>query len=535
MSQMRELVEELKKRREDALHMGGAEKVARQHDRGKWDVRKRIDVLFDPGTFLEYGIHAADHKADRTPASHRAPADGVVTGTGLIDGRMVAVAAYDFTVLGGSIGEVGETKVTRLRELVLRSRIPIVWLIDSAGARIHKDSGFKEQASMFAATGHLFREQVHLSGVVPQVCAMVGPGAAGTAYIPGLADFVPMVKGTSSMALAGAPLVKAAVGEEISEQDLGGSKIHTRISGNADLQVKTDEDCLQVVRQYLSFFPANSSERPPRKPYKSGNAEGTEPLADSELLADQILDVLPDGSRTPYDMTKLAAMIVDDGELFQIKPKWAQNLLCAYARVGGMPVGIVANNPKYLGGVLDVDSADKAARFVSTCDAFNIPLVFLMDVPGFVVGSAAEQSGIIRHGAKMLFAVADATVPKLTVIVRKAYGAGYYVMCGRAYEPDLLVAWPTAEISVMGAEGMVSIFARKMLAAMPDEETREQAKQQMVSVIKEGINPYLAAGWGYIDDVIDPRETRQQLLHALIRTQNKVVERPHRKHGVVPV
>jgi len=535
MSMMRDLVKELEAKRADARLMGGEEKVERQHSRGKLDVRQRIEELFDPGTFLELGIHAMDHKIDRTPASHRAPGDGVITGTGAIDGRMVAVVAYDFTVLGGSIGEVAEIKATRLRDLALKSRIPIVWLIDSAGARIHKDSGFKEQASMFAGTGYLFREQVHMSGVVPQVCAMVGPGAAGTAYIPGLADFVPMVKGTSSMALGGPPLVKAAVGEDIDAESLGGSKVHTRISGVADLEVKTDQDCLQAVRDYLSFFPANHSEPPPNKDYSSPGCEGLEPLSPSELLPDAVLDVLPEESRKPYDMRPLVKMIVDDGELFEMKPKWAMNLITGFARIGGMPIGVVANNPKYLGGVLDVNSADKAARFVNICDSFNIPLVFLQDVPGFVIGSRVEHAGIIRHGAKMLHAVATASVPKLTVLIRKAYGAGYYVMNGRAYEPDLIVAWPSAEISVMGPEGMVSIFARKMLAAMPDDDTRNQAKKQMADVIREGINPYLAAGWALIDDIIDPRETRQQLLHALLRSRNKTVERPARKRPVMPV
>jgi acetyl-CoA carboxylase carboxyltransferase component len=532
---MHELVAELERRRADARLMGGPEKVRAQHARGKRDVRQRVDALFDPGTFVELGLHACDHRPDRSPADHRAPGDGVVCGTGRIDGRIVAVAAYDFTVLGGSIGEVGETKVTRLRELALRSRIPIVWLIDSAGARIHKDSGFKEQASMFAGTGYLFREQVHLSGVVPQVCAMLGPGAAGTAYIPGLADFVPMVKGTSSMALGGPPLVKAAVGEDIDEESLGGSKIHTRTSGVADLEVKDDAECLDVIRRYLSFFPQHCDELPPVRAYVTSGSDGVDPLHASERLPDSVLDVLPDEPRRPYDVHALIDLIVDAGETFELKPKWAQNLVTTLARIGGMPVGIVANNPKYLGGVLDVNAADKAARFVNLCDAYSIPLVFLMDVPGFVVGSAVEQQGIIRHGAKMLFAVADATVPKLTVITRKAYGAGYYVMNGRAYEPDLLVAWPTAEISVMGPEGMVAIFARKMLAAMPDDETRAQAQAQMVAAIREGINPYLAAGWGLIDEIIDPRETRQHLLHALLRTRGKRVERPARRRGVVPV
>lgn len=536
MSRMRELVADLESRRNEARSMGGSDKVGRQHARGKMDVRQRIAALLDPGTFLELGLQAIDHKLDRSPAAHAAPADGVITGTGSIDGRPVAVAAYDFTVLGGSIGETGEVKVTRIREIALRDRMPMVWLVDSGGARIHKDSGFKEQAWAFAGTGYLFREQVHMSGVVPQVCAMVGPGAAGTAYIPGLADFVPMVRGTSSMALGGPPLVKAAVGEEVTEEDLGGSGVHTRISGVADLEVRSDAECLQAVRDYLSFFPSCWSERPPVRAWDTpGGGGGLQPLHEGERLPDAVLDLLPDESRRPYDMRTLVGLLADGGAVFEIKPKWAQNLITALARMGGMPVGFVANNPKYLGGILDVNSADKAARFVNLCDAFGIPLIFLQDVPGFVIGSAVEKQGIIRHGSKMLHAVSMATVPKITVVVRKAYGAGYYVMNGRAYEPDLIVAWPGAEISVMGPEGMVSIFARGMLAALPDEAARQQAQSAMVAAIREGIDPYLAAGHAMIDDVIDPRETRQVILHALLRTRNKTVERAPRKRPVLPV
>lgn len=526
MPTMRERVEELERRRAKALELGGPERIEAQHARGKWTCRERIAALVDPGTFMELGIHATHWNQDGTPYAGRAPADGVVTGTGLVDGRMVAIAAYDFTVMGGSIGEVGEVKVTRLRELALRERLPVVWLVDSAGARIHKDAGFHLQASLFAGTGYLFREQVHLSGVVPQVAAMVGPGAAGTAYIPGLADFVPMVKGTSSMALGGPPLVKAAVGEDVDEETLGGSAVHTRTSGCADLEVASDEECLGAIRAYLSYFPSHCGERPPVREAPS-DAWGR--------LPDEILDVVPDNPKRAYDVKKAISMIVDGGETFEIKPGFARNLVTALARLGGQPVGIVANNPKFLGGALDVDAADKAARFVNLCDAYSIPLVFLQDVPGFIVGSKVEQQGIIRHGAKMLHAVADATVPKLTVILRKAYGAGYYVMCGRAYEPDLIVAWPTAEISVMGPEGMVAIFARKMLAGVEDDAAREHFKQGMVDEIRKSINPYLAAGKALIDDVIDPRDTRKVLLHGLRMTRNKTVERPARRRPVVPV
>ena len=514
---LKEMVEDLQRRRAKAMEMGGPEKVARQHERGKLTCRERIDRLFDKGAFLEFGIHATHQSSSPQMEGKVTPADGLVTGTGKIDGRWVAAGAYDFTVLGGSIGQVNETKMKRLRELALRERIPIVWLIDSAGARIHETSGF---AAGFAATGGLFFEQVILSGVVPQVCAMVGPGAAGTAYIPGLADFVPMVKGTSSMALAGPPLVKAVTGEEITEEDLGGSKVHTEVSGVADLEVADDEECLRVIREYLSYFPSSCDERPPVQ-------ECTDPI---DRMDDELLAIVPDNPRKPYNMYKVIEKIVDHGRIFDIKPKWARTMITCLARIGGRAVGIVANQPNAMAGIIDVNSADKAARFVSLCDAFNIPLVFLMDVPGFMVGSKVEREGIIRHGAKMLHMVAAATVPKCTIVIRKAYGAGYYVMCGAAYEPDLLVAWPTAEISVMGPEGMVNILARRDLADADDA-----TKQAMVDQIRDMINPYLSAGAAFIDDVIDPRETRMRIAHALAFSEKKEVYRPRKKHGVVPV
>ena len=512
---MRQMVAELNEKRTAALEMGGEKRIARQHERGKSTARERIEALLDPDSFLEMGIHGSEY------ASPNVPADGVITGLGKIDGRPCCVAAYDFTVLGGSIGLVGEVKVTRLRELALRNRVPMIWLVDSGGARIDPRPENLEKIPMFADSGYMFREQVTMSGVVPQVAAMVGPGAAGTAYIPGLADFVPMVKGTSSMALGGPALVKAAVGEDITAEKLGGSAIHNRESGCADLQVKTDADCIQAIRDYLSFFPASCHHKPPRKEDAPGRA----------TIDDAILDILPDDGRKPYDMRKLIPMIVDEGFLFEMKPLYAKSLITGFARIGGHPIGIVANNPKYLGGVLDSKAADKAARFVNLCDAFNIPLLFLVDVPGFVVGSEAEKSGIINHGSKMLYAVARATVPKFTVIVRKAYGAGYYVMCGRAYEPDLIVAWPTAEISVMGPEGMMGIAGGKMLANVPDPEA---FKEQMIQLIRPYIEPYQVARRGLVDEVIDPRETRNVLITGLELTRDKTVERPWRRHGVSP-
>lgn len=514
---MKDLINDLEKRRAKIKKMGGEERVAKQHERGKLTARERVELLFDKGTFLETGIHATQQKALDQNLKRETPADGVITGFGQVDGRDVFVAAYDFTVLAGSIGQVGELKVGRIRDLALKHRKPIVWLIDSAGARIQEGAG-----SQFAGTGYLFREQVIMSGVVPQVAAMVGPGAAGTAYIPGLADFVPMVKGTSSMALGGPPLVKAVVGEEISEQDLGGSKVHTKESGVADVEVKDDEECIKLVRDYLSYFPSNCDEKPPI----------VESSDDPHRRDDKLLEIVPDSPRKPYDIRKLIELIVDNGRMLEIKPKFARNIITALSRMGGMSVGIIANQPKYLAGALDNNSADKAAHFIMLCDAFNIPLLFIQDVPGFLVGSKVEKEGIIRHGAKMLYAVSEATVPKITVVVRKAYGAGYYVMCGRAYEPDLIVAWPSAEISLMGPEGAVNIIFRKQIAASDDPD---KTRKDLIKQFSSFINPYLAAEAGLIDDIIDPRDTRSVVIRALKLSWNKVVERPRKKHGIMPV
>src|SRR6185369_16240770 len=351
-----------------------------------------------------------------------------------------------------------------------RGRCPIVWFIDSGGARIDADASHPDAVSLFAGTGHLFREQVAMSGVVPQVAAMVGPGAAGTAYIPGLADYVPMVKDVGSMALGGPSLVKAVTGQDVTEQELGGSKLHSEVSGVGDGEFANDAECIAAVKKYFSFFLSSSEELPLVRPCNDPIDRREESLA----------DLLPESSKKPYDMYKLVRAIVDDGDILDIKPRFARNVITCLARFGGRPVGIVANQPNWLGGILDIDAADKAARFIQICDAFQLPLVFLQDVPGFMVGTKVEAQGIIRHGAKMLHVMSAATVPKITVVVRKAYGAGYYVMCGRAFEPDLIVAWPTAEISVMGAEGMIGILWKKLFG---DDKPSEEAKKELVREI----------------------------------------------------
>ena len=497
--------------------MGGPELVERQHSLGKLTVRERLDLLLDPGSWVEYGLLA--DSMDPAYAGRYLAADAVVTGIGDVEGRQVAVAAYDFTVLAGSMGRVGEHKVTRMRELALRQRMPMIWLLDSAGARIQSQSG-----STFAGMGDLFREQVTMSGVVPMVAAMLGHCAAGTAYIPGLADFVPMVKGTSSMALGGRHLVKAAVGEDVSEEEMGGSGVHTKISGCADLEVADDDECLRIVRKYLSYFPSHNQQSPP--------VRTTDDPIDRRVT--ELYDIVPTAPRRAYDVRKVVTAVVDDGDVLWIKPEWAKNIVTALTRIGGQPVGILANQPMVLGGALDVNAADKAARFVWLCDAFNIPLVFLHDVPGFIVGSAVEKQGIIRHGAKMLFAVSEATVPKISVIMRKSYGAGYFVMNGYAYEADYIVTWPTGEIAVMGPDGAVQIIHRKTLEAVPEEQ-RVAKRLELAEDVRRNIDPYVAAGHALVDDVIDPADTRRAIWEGLKVSREKQVARPWRKHGVLPV
>src|SRR5947209_12734204 len=493
---LRPLVEDLHARRARIKLGGGQEKIAAQHARDKLTARERLALLIDEGTWTELGIHARPHFSQRAMEGVDAPADGVITGYGKVDGRLTAVAAYDFTVMAGSMGMTGELKVTRLRELALTKRIPFVWLLDSAGARIQEAFG-----SLFAGSGHLFREEVVNSGVIPQVAALMGPCAAGTAYIPGLADFVPMVRGRGSMALAGPHLVRAAVGEAVTQEGLGGSRVHCRKSGVGDLEVESDPACIEAIREYLSYFPQHCGEAPPVKP-----SEDPADRCDEELL-----DVLPASNRKPYDMYEVIRRIVDDGVYFDLKPQWAKTIITCLARFDGRPAGIVANQPRQLGGILDNDSSDKAARFINLVNAFNIPLVYLMDVPGFMVGTKVEAAGIIRHGAKILYATANATVPKITVVLRKAYGAGYYVMCGRAYEPDLIVAWPSAEISVMGAEGAVEIVFRKQVQEAEDPAAK---RQELIDDFRKIIDVYVAAGNDMIDDVIDPREARQTICRA---------------------
>jgi acetyl-CoA carboxylase carboxyltransferase component len=525
---MKERVADLEKRRAHKQGMGGPERLQRQHRKGKLDARSRLKLLFDTDTFEEFGMLAGriGNLPEEDEPNRPSSADGVITGIGEIEGRPVAAAIYDFTVMGGSIGEVGERKVARIRDLALKDRIPVVWLVDSGGARLEASEQLDgRQLAGFADTGYLFREQVVMSGVVPQVAAMVGPGAAGTAYIPGLADFVPMVKGISSIAIGGPYLVESVVGEKVTEEELGGSRVHAELSGNADAEYPDEAACLAAVRQYLSFFPSHCEQKPSRAPC-------SDPV---DRRDEELLEVVPENPRQAFDIHKVIRPLLDDRRFFPIKDRFARNIVTGLGRIGGYPIGVVANNSMFYGGVLDVNSSDKAARFVNLCDAFNIPLLFLQDVPGFMVGTKVEQQGIIRHGAKLLYAVASATVPKFTVVVRKGYGAGYYVMNGRAYEPDLLVAWPGAEIGIMGPEGLVAIGARKLIQAAESPEAAKRLKDELAATVRERTNIYRTAALGMIDDVIDPRDTRRAIARALKRTEQKKVERPFRRREISPV
>ncbi len=523
MSSMMDKIADLQARIARVHALGGVDAVAKQHAQGKLTCRERIALLFDKRAdgaldFDELMLHA--HHTSESPMmqGRDTPADGVVVGTGRVDGRPIACIAYDFTVMAGTIGLNTELKCHRVRELALDRRIPLVWLLDSAGARVQEAT-----TAMFAGSGQMFYDQVMMSGVVPQVAAMMGPCFAGTAYIPGLADFVPMVKGSSAMALAGPPLVKAATGADVTADELGGPKVHCRQSGVGDLEVDDDAVMLTTIKTWLSFFPTSYDDAVPH--YSTTDASDRR-IMDAPAL-------IPANTRAPMDMHGLIDRLRDvDGPLLELKPKFGQAILTTLIRMGGHPIGVIASNSKHMGGVLTNDPADKAAKFIETCDAFGLPLLFLQDVPGFMVGTKTEAEGIIRHGSKMLFAVSRATVPKFTVVVRKGYGAGYYVMCGKGYKPDLIVAWPNAEISVMGPEGAVNIAFRKQIEASSEPD---KTRAELTEGFRDMINPYVPAAHTYIDDVIDPRDTRRVIISALSTARRTRKTLPARKHAIMPV
>jgi len=510
-------LDDLRRRAETVLGMGGEERIRRQHEAGKLTARERLDLLLDPGSFVELDRFVTHRGREFGLDKIEAPADGVVTGHGTIDGRPVAVFSQDFTVLGGSLGEGHAEKIVKIMDLALSSGIPVIGLNDSGGARI------QEGVTALGGYAEIFFRNVMTSGVVPQISVIMGPCAGGAVYSPAMTDFIIMVRGTSYMYVTGPQVVKAVTREDVSHEELGGADVHAAKSGVAHFVAEDDEDALGLVRRLLAYLPQNNVDDPPR----------SEPTDDPARMDDALNPLVPEEPTKPYDMHEVIHRIVDHGEFLEVHREFAPNLLVGFARLNGRPVGIVAQQPAVLAGVLDIDSADKGARFVRFCDAFNIPLVTFVDVPGFMPGTAQESGGIIRHGAKLLYAYCEATVPKLTVITRKAYGGAYDVMSSQHIRGDLNLAWPTAEIAVMGPEGAIDIIFRKELTEAEDAEAR---RRELVEAYRaQFANPYIAAGRGYIDDVIEPRETRPRLIAALELLQTKRQTNPKRKHGNIPL
>src|SRR6202795_2697896 len=492
-----ERLEHLAGLREEALHAGSAAAVARQHDRGKLTARERLEQLLDAGSFVELDM-LARHRAHGFGIENTRPlTDGVVTGWGTINGRKVFLFSQDFTVFGGALGEVFAEKIHKVMDLAESVGAPMIGLNDGAGARI------QEGVVSLDSYGGIFYRNVKASGVVPQISVILGPCAGGAVYSPAMTDFIFMVKGTSHMFITGPDVVKTVTGEDVTQEELGGAMTHATKSGVATFVADDEQHCIEQVRYLLSFLPSNNLEDPPH----------FEASDDPERSCDALLALIPETANRAYDMKKVIADIVDDGEFFEVFPLWAMNIVCGFARVDGHVIGIVGNQPQVLAGCLDIDASEKAARFVRTCDAFNIPLVTFVDVPGFLPGTDQEYGGIIRHGAKLLYAYCEATVPRVQIITRKGYGGAYVVMNSKSIGADIAYAWPSAEIAVMGPNGAVSIIFRREIEQAADPESR---RAELVEEYTERFaNPYNAAERGYVDDVIDPRETRRVLVTSL--------------------
>ncbi len=512
-----ERMEQLAKLRDEALQPGSARAVERQHDRGKLTVRERIDKLCDPDTFVELDMLARHRAHGFGIEANRPLTDGVVTGWGKVDGRKVFLFAQDFTVFGGALGEVFAEKIHKVMDLAESVGAPVIGLNDGAGARI------QEGVVSLDAYGGIFHRNVKASGVIPQISVILGPCAGGAVYSPAMTDFIFMVKGTSHMFITGPDVVKTVTGEEVTQEELGGAMTHASKSGVATFVYDDEESCLEGVRYLISFLPSNNLEDPPH--YETDD--------DAERSCDAIPGLIPASPSQPYDMKAVIAEIVDHGEFMEVFPHWAMNMVCGLARIDGYVVGIVGNQPQVLAGTLDIDASEKAARFVRTCDAFNVPLVTFVDVPGFLPGTSQEYGGIIRHGAKLLYAYCESTTPRIQIITRKAYGGAYVVMNSKSIGADLAFAWPSAEIAVMGADGAVSILYRKELAEADDPDSR---RDELTNEYNERFsNPYAAAERGYVDDVIDPRDTRKMLARGLQMLRTKRENLPQRKHGNGPL
>ncbi len=510
-------IQELRQLKAKTRQGGGEERIAVQHGRGRMTARERIDLFLDKGSFREVDAFVEHRTSDFGLDRKKFLGDSVVTGWGTIDERLVYVFSQDFTVFGGSLGEVHAEKVCKIMDMAMKNGAPLIGLNDSGGARI------QEGVVSLGGYADIFLRNTLASGVIPQISAIMGPCAGGAVYSPALTDFIFMVRNSSYMFVTGPNVVKAVTHEEVSFEDLGGASVHSEISGVCHVATDTEADALYLMRKLLSYLPQNNMEDPPFVP------SSDDPLR----MAEELDSLVPDDPSKPYDIKNAIHLIMDDGQFFEIHESYAQNIVIGFARLGGHSVGIVANQPGVLAGVLDINSSGKAARFVRFCDAFNIPIITFVDVPGFLPGTGQEHGGIIRHGAKLLFAYCEATVPKLTVVTRKAYGGAYDVMSSKHIRGDVNLAWPTAEIAVMGPEGAVNIIFKKELAESEDVERR---RAELVSEYRDKFaNPYISASRGYIDDVIEPRETRPRLVNALEMMANKRDTNPAKKHGCIPL
>jgi propionyl-CoA carboxylase beta chain len=496
---------------------GGEQRLRRQRESGKLTARERIDLLFDPGTFEEIDKFVTHRCLDFGLAGQVVPGDGVVAGHGRINGRLGYAFAQDFTVFGGSLSETNAAKIVKIMDLAMKMGAPVIGLNDSGGARI------QEGVASLAGYADIFLRNTLASGVIPQISAIMGPCAGGAVYSPAITDFTIMVKQTSYMFVTGPDVIRTVTHEQVTKEELGGAITHNEKSGVAHFAVENDEECVLLIRELLSFMPGNNLDEPPR-------ATATDPVDRADPLLDTLVPASPN---QPYDMLDVIHAVVDDGSFLEVHAHYAKNILVGFARLGGRPVGVVANQPAYLAGTLDIDASTKGARFVRFCDAFNIPLVTFEDVPGFLPGTVQEYGGIIRHGAKLLFAFAEATVPKLTVITRKAYGGAYCVMSSKHIRTDLNFAWPTAEIAVMGAEGAVNILYKRELDAAADVAAARAAK--IAEYREKFANPYVAAQRGFIDEIIRPHQTRAKLINGLQTLDTKRDKNPPKKHGNIPL
>jgi propionyl-CoA carboxylase beta chain len=518
---------DLKRRVAEVAHAGSERAIEKQHARGKKTARERLDMLLDKGTFIEMDKYARHRSTAFGQDTDRPYGDGVVTGYGQIDGRQVAVFAQDFTVFGGSLGEVFGEKIAKVMDFALKIGCPVIGLNDSGGARI------QEGVVSLGLYGEIFRRNVHASGVIPQISLILGPCAGGAVYSPAITDFTVMVDQTSHMFITGPDVIKTVTGEDVGFEDLGGARTHNTRSGVAHYMGHDEQDAIDYVKALLSYLPSNNLEEPPA--YEPISAGGTSLEVTEE---DQWLDTcIPDSPNQPYDMHEIVRHVVDDEEFLEVQPIFAPNILTGFARIDGMPVGVVANQPLQFAGCLDIDASEKAARFVRTCDAFNLPVLTFVDVPGFLPGTDQEWDGIIRRGAKLIYAYAEATVPLVTVITRKAYGGAYDVMGSKHLGADINLAWPTAQIAVMGAQGAVNILYRKEIAkAKAEGRDVEEVRQAFVREYEEHLaNPYIAAERGYIDTVISPSNTRMNVTRALRALKTKRETLPPKKHGNIPL